>query len=476
MSEGGEIGINWGRQTSHRLIPSMVVDLLLQNGIRNLKLYSPSDNVLRAFAGSNVAITVTLPNERLDHVLLPGKAAMWLQEKVRKYHNENINITVVHVGADPFSKFYQNTTYDNANDALRKIQEALAADGYENVTATISHFTDVLKPNIKKPSEADFRQDLKPKMLEFIRIINDSNAPFVLNMFPIYYVSEHKWDIEFSFIDNKSNFSIEDNGRIYRNVFEFVYDSFLFALQKVGAPNLKLMMGTIGWPTDGYPGANVKNAERFFKGFLPYIKNNKGTPLRPGASIDVFIHSLAEENLNKIYLGSFQRHWGVYRSTGEPKYKIDFTGEGRDIYPTTAKGVVLMPKRWCIFNNDTSDISKVKVEFDFACREADCTTLAPGGSCSHLNFEQNVSYAFNRYFQMKAQSTEKGNICDFKKLGMVVYDDPSVGTCIFPVEILAAEFADTNGLSRGGARAWRVCGSATMVLLPLIIVFLLDWV
>ncbi|PIN13142.1 Glucan endo-1,3-beta-D-glucosidase [Handroanthus impetiginosus] len=453
MVECGEIGVNWGRQTSHRLIPSMVVDLLLQNGIRNIKLFSPSENVLKAFAGGDIIeITVTLPNEGLQHIINPSISAYWLQERVGKFQECNINIRHVHVGIEPFSTFSRNITYDMANDALRRIQEALIVNGYKNVTATTPHFTDVLKPNIKKPSEADFRPDLKPKMIEFLSIINASKAPFVANIFPIHFASEQNWDIEFSFINNKSNFTIEDNGLIYRNVFEFVYDSFLHAMKKAGAPDLKLMVGHIGWPTDGYPGANTANAERFFREFLPYIKKNIGTPLRPNTSIDVFIHSLADENLNKIDLGAFQRHWGVYRSDGEPKYKIDFTGEGRDIYPTTAKGVVLMPKRWCTYHGQSKNLTKIKKQFELACKEADCTSLSVGGSCSHLTFDQNVSYAFNRYFQKKAQWSSTGKLCDFDGLGKIVTEDPSMGTCVFPVEILAAELPDSGGLNSSGER------------------------
>ncbi|KAL6502623.1 hypothetical protein OROHE_024276 [Orobanche hederae] len=395
----GVIGINWGRQTTHRLIPSMVVDLLLQNDIRHLKLFSPSDNVLKAFASSGIAITTTLPNEGLQDIKYPGMAAFWLQERIRRFQNQGVNIRYIH------------------------------------------------------PSEADFRPDLKDKMVELIRLLNRTNAPFVMSMFPIYSVINHTdWDVEFSFIDNKSNFTIEDNGLIYRNVFEFVYDSFLHALAKAGFPDMQLGVGKIGWPTDGYPGANTANAERFYREFLPYIKSNKGTPLRPGISIDVFVHSLSDENMNKVDMAAFQRHWGVYWSNGQPKYKIDFTGQGRDIFPTTAKGVIMMPKRWCIFNEDTKNLTKVKEQLNFACRRADCTTLSPGGSCSHLDFNRNVSYGFNMLFQAKAQSDFNGSTCDYDGLGKLVPDDPSIGTCKFPVEILAAEKADRDGLTSGGIR------------------------
>lgn len=85
-------GINWGRQTSHRLIPSMVVDLLLQNGIKNLKLFSRSDNVLKAFANCDITIHMTLPNEGLKNMEFPGPPEYWLQNRIHKYQNLNVKL------------------------------------------------------------------------------------------------------------------------------------------------------------------------------------------------------------------------------------------------------------------------------------------------------------------------------------------------------------------------------------------------
>ncbi|KAG8373287.1 hypothetical protein BUALT_Bualt11G0008200 [Buddleja alternifolia] len=447
ISVDGFIAINWGRQASHRLIPSMVVDLLLQNNIRDLKLFSPADNVLKAFAGGDVAITITLPNEGLERVTTLEKANEWMEKRIDTYQKYNVNIKYLHVGIEPFSLLFRNRTFDNAVDVFRLVQQVLVQKYGDKIKASTPHFTDVLIPNITKPSDAEFRPDLTEKMNIFVRLLRSHNSPFVMNIFPIHYVAQNNWDIEFSFIENRSNFSVYDEKTklVYRNAFEFAYDSFLTAIAKAGAPDLTLMVGQIGWPTDGYPGANTSNAERFYRELLPYLKSKKGTPLRPGVSIDVYLHSLVDENMNWITYGSFQRHWGVYRSNGEPKYKIDFTGNGQDIYPTTAKGVILMPKRWCVYNGRTNNLKDVNEQFNMACSAADCTALSPGGSCSHLNFNQNVSYAFNRYFQSKAQSST--DACDFKGFGMIVPDDPSDGTCKFQVEILAADYQDNGGLN-----------------------------
>lgn len=49
-------------------------------------------------------------------------------------------------------------------------------------------------------------------------------------------------------------------------------------------------------------------------------------------------------------------------ANGQPKYKIDFSGKGCDIFPTIAKGITRVPKRWCTYNGDLSDMEMVKKE------------------------------------------------------------------------------------------------------------------
>lgn len=200
---------------------------------------------------------------------------------------------------------------------------------------------------------------------------------------------------------------------------------------------MKLVVTQIGWPTDVLEVGTVPNAERFYGSFLPYIASNIGTPLKPGLNIDVFLHSLSDENKLSLDWGPFQRQWGMYQFNGEPKFRIDFTGQGREVWPSIARGFTSMPTRWCVFNGDMRDNKTVSDEVDKCCKLADCSTLEEGGSCSHLDYKQEVSYAFNRYFQTTV--TNQTDICYMKGLGEIVYKDPSVGGCSFSIEIIAAE-------------------------------------
>ncbi|KAG8372033.1 hypothetical protein BUALT_Bualt12G0024600 [Buddleja alternifolia] len=468
------IGVTWGRQSAQRLVPSQVVDLLLQNGIREARIYNANVDVLQAFAGSGIGLTISIFDTKDMRSL--DAAQKWVLDKIVPYPNTNISRAVpedmnnsllllttfvaqLQVNNSPMEKlglrcqsiamriYYGNpygwarleNTYGRLGlssvlDSMMFVHNALYDFGYgDKIKLTIPQPYTILK-NITRPSEAEFRDDIKEDIGRYLRYLKDNDSPFTLDEPSISYLYENNYDLSFAFCDNKSTHVITDiNGFVYTNMFEFMHDSFVWAIKKAGVPNLKIVIGLVGWPTDGHPEANILNAERFYKSLLPLVTSNKGTPMRPGAPIDVYLHTLTDEN--RLFLfDSFSRHFGIYRGNGEPKFKIDFSGQGRDIFPTKARGIVRMPKRWCVYNGEKENNKEIVMqEFQYACNATDCTKLAPGGSCSHLDFARNISYAFNMYFQFKFQDE---NACDFKGLGKVVTTNPSIGSCIFNVDVV----------------------------------------
>ncbi|KAH6779655.1 hypothetical protein C2S52_010892 [Perilla frutescens var. hirtella] len=423
------IGVNWGRESAQRLIPSAVVDLLLQNGVKEARVYTSRDDLLQAFAGSGIGLTLTV-NELfvLDSY---DKCKAWVRNKMLNLRMATVRR--IYIGSYPFSTGLRNKdTLKTSMDVLLYLQTALNDAGLgDQVKASFTHTSELLKPNMTKPSEAEFRDEIKEEVKTMLRFFEQNGSPFVFDIVPSFLTQAYNMDPLFAFVGESTQVIKDINGAVYTNIFEFAYDSFVWALIKLNASNVKVMVGQIGWPTDGYTNGNASTAERFYKGLLPYVASHKGTPLRPGAPIDTFVHALTDENRLPH---QFMRHWGIYRSNGKPKFKIDLTGQGRNIYPTSAKGIMRMPERWCVFNGNQTDYMKVMEQLDFACTKSDCSSLRTGGSCSHLSFEKNVSYAFNTFFQFQFQN-EKA--CDFDGLSYITVDNPSTDECMFPVEVVA---------------------------------------
>ncbi|XP_009795111.1 glucan endo-1,3-beta-glucosidase 5-like [Nicotiana sylvestris] len=437
------VGINWGRMATQQLVPSMVVDLLLQNGIPELKLFSPSTNVLPAFANSSIGLSVTFQDFQLRRMNNSKDIYDWVGKNVKKHVDNGVDIRYLYVGNEPFTKRYEKRINDEVVYYLEEARKALDRHDLKHIKTTTAHFTDILT-NVTKPSQGDFREDIKGKMLDLLKFLKEHNSPLVINIFPIYMLSTKQMPVDFAFFDRKNNsdYKIKDGPYIYKNIFTFTYDTLVSALTKAGYSDMEIIVGQVGWPTDGFPNANPKYAERYHRGLLRYLKRNEGTPLRPNKTINVYITALSDENRMVTQWGEYQRHWGIYRHDGSPKYKIDFSLKDRDEEPTTAKGTVKMPNRWCVYDHSVNaGNEKLMEQVNYACNSSDCTLLSPGATCENLNSTQRASFAFNMYFQMNSQQVD---YCGFQGLGVITTDDPSTPNCRFPIEILSIDVVD-NG-------------------------------
>lgn len=114
---------------------------------------------------------------------------------------------------------------------------------------------------------------------------------------------------------------------------------------------------------------------------------------------------------------------------------MDLAGNGNDKMPVAAKGVQYLEKKWCVIKNSIEDLTSEVSQIDYACSLSDCTTLVFGSSCNDLNARGNFSFAYNMYFQMQDQSVEA---CDFGGSAEIVTKNASVGTCLFPIQIVSA--------------------------------------
>ncbi|CAA0812794.1 O-Glycosyl hydrolases family 17 protein [Striga hermonthica] len=434
----GTIGINWGRQNAQRLVPSMVVDVLLQNQVPAARVYSTQEDVLEAFAWSGINLTVTIFD--ITKVSNENDSQAWVQNRI--HWLDDASIRHVYLGNHAFIKGINNSTIQTmAVEAVRNLQAALDDAGHGDIKVTLPSPIQILKGNITKPSEAELKDSIRDEFGRFLKLLQESGAHLAIELFPIDIML---WlgidDPSFAYADGRSTHVVTDvHGAVYTNVFEFAHDAFAWAIEKAGAPDVEIVVSHIGWPTDGYSSASVANAERFYKTLLPLVTSGRGTPKRPGKPIKIFVHALTDENKNPDTI-PYGRHWGIYRSNGEPKYRIDLTGQGRDIFPVNARGIMRMPQRWCMLDHEKAagDRTKVQVQYEKACgpKGGDCTSLAPGGSCSSLDDMEKVSYAFNMNFQSHFQ--DEGQ-CWYEGLGKVVTEDPSRGTCVFPVEVVKGQ-------------------------------------
>lgn len=319
--------------------------------------------------------------------------------------------------------------------ALENIQAALIKAGLgRQVKVTIPINADVYQSDSGVPSGGNFRPDIHALMISIVKFLSDNGGPLTINIYPFLslYADPH-FPVDFAFFDGTAA-PVVDGGVTYGNVFEANYDTLVWTLEKNGFPNMPIIVGEVGWPTDGDINANIENARRFNQGLLNRINQGKGTPKRASPP-DIYLFAIIDEDAKSTDPGNFERHWGIFSYDGSIKYPLNLA-KNKNL--TAAKGVQYLSRQWCVMRPDADPSDpNLPQSINKACTYADCTSLGYGSSCGGLDVRNNASYAFNMYFQTMNQT--KGSCDEFSNLSVITAIDPTTqiqgGACRFEIMI-----------------------------------------
>ncbi len=245
----------------------------------------------------------------------------------------------VAVGNEPFLNGYNGMFQNVALPALQNVQKALAQAGHaSDIKATIPCNADVLSsPPPYLPSQTTFRPDISSLMIQISQFLASTGAPFMVNFYPfLSLVLSTNFPLAFAFFNGSAN-SIIDGPHVYTNVFDASYDGLVTALTNSGFPTLPIIVGEIGWPTDGVSNANLQFAQSFMSELVKHMLSGTGTPLRPGV-LDGYLFSLLDEDAKSILPGPFERHWGIFNYDGSLKYTLDLTGRSTQVLSAICGG------------------------------------------------------------------------------------------------------------------------------------------
>ncbi|PKA65774.1 Glucan endo-1,3-beta-glucosidase 11 [Apostasia shenzhenica] len=318
------IGINYGQVANNLPSPEAVIPLLRSVGAGHVKLFDTNPRILRPFAGTTFDFVVGLPDDLIPKVRDPAAALSWIKSNIQPYLPRT-KITAVTVGNEVLTgnntKFIQNLL-----PAIQSLHSALASLGLDRqVAVTTAHSLNVLSASFP-PSAGAFRRDLLPFVSSLINFLNKSGSPFLINAYPFFAYRGDPQRVSLDYAVFRQNAGVVDpaTGLRYSNMLHAQVDAVLTAIAAAGGgKTVDVRVSETGWPSagdDDEVGASPQNARTYNGNLMKMVAEGKGTPMRPGSPLQVYVFALFNENMKPG--PASERHYGLFKPDGTPAYDI----------------------------------------------------------------------------------------------------------------------------------------------------------
>ncbi|MED6160553.1 hypothetical protein PIB30_052429 [Stylosanthes scabra] len=423
------VGVNIGTDVSNLVAPSDLVSFLKKQKITHIRIYDSNPDILGALSGSNISVTISVPNNQLLGIGSSNTTALsWIRKNVVAYYPKTL-IAGISVGDEVLTTVPSSAPL--LLPALESLYTALVASKLHNsIKISTPHSASIIQEPFP-PSQAYFNQSLSSIILPLLQFLSKTGSPLMLNLYPYYVFMQNKdvVALEYSLFKHlKSSKEMVDPNTLlhYTNVYDAMIDAAYFSMKNFNVTDVVVLVTETGWPSKGdskEPYATKENADTYNSNLIKHVFDRSGTPLHPETTSSVYIYELFNEDLRSEPVS--EANWGLFYGNATPCYLLRVSGVGGFLANDSAN------QTYCVAM-DSVDKKTLQAALDWACGpgRANCSEIQPGESCFEPNNVKNhASYAFDSYYQNQGKATES---CDFKGVAMITTSDPSHGSCIFP--------------------------------------------
>ncbi|KAF7801370.1 glucan endo-1,3-beta-glucosidase-like [Senna tora] len=432
------IGVNYGTVADNLPPPPRVASFLKsQTTIDRVKIFDANPDLLRAFADTGIAVTVTVGNGDIPSLSKLPAAQSWISTNILPFHPRT-TINRIAVGNEILATS-DKSLIAHLLPTMEALHSALSLANITTIQISTPHSLGILSSS-EPPSSGRFRRGydraIFAPILDFHR---KTKSPFMVNPYPFFGFAPETLDYALF----RPNGGVLDHatGINYTNMFDAQMDAVFSAMKRVGYDDVEIVVAETGWPSAGdpnQPGASLDNAVSYNGNLIKHVSSGKGTPLMPNRTFEIYIFSLFNENLKPSVS---ERNYGLFKPDLTPVYDVGVLKNPQALGPTsstTAEGPSSDSRReWCVARSNVSEEALQK-NIDYVCSSGiDCGPISNGGACYDPNdVRSHASYAMNAYYQ--ASDRHDFN-CDFNNTGMLTTMDPSYKACTYPSSSIAGQ-------------------------------------
>ncbi|KAL4561261.1 hypothetical protein LXL04_033425 [Taraxacum kok-saghyz] len=314
------VGVCNGRVGNNLPSEQDVVNLYLRNRITKMRIYDPNSATLQALRGTNIELMLDVPNKDLQSLNDLSAARAWVQNNIRNYPDVRFRYIAVGNEVDPNkdSKEFEKFVLPAMRNVHQAIVEANLASQIKVSTATYSGLLGKSYP----PSDGAFNANVNGFIEPIIKFLAQNNLLMLANIYPYFAYRDNPVDVDRGYALFQPAQTVNDNGRVYSNLFDAMFDAHYAAQARLGGQDLEIVVSESGWPSDGHRFATPDNAGTYYQNLIAHVKSGRGTPARPGRSIETYLFAMFDENEKPGE--ETEKHFGLFTPGQVSKYQLSF--------------------------------------------------------------------------------------------------------------------------------------------------------
>lgn len=420
FSTAATLGVNYGMIADNLPSPQEVANFIKTKTIfDSVKIFDANPDVLRAFANTNISVSVTVANGLIPSLTDVRAARTWVNNNIRPFH-PHTKIKYISVGNEVLL-FNNQDEINNLLPAMRSLHSVLRKDGIQDIKVTTAHALNIFN-GVTVPSLARFRMDYAKSFFAPLLLFHrKTKTPFMINPYPYFELNAIENKLEYAVFKPNPGVFDKHSGKTYTNAFDSLLDKTFSAMSAMGCGDVEIVIGETGWPSQGDGGnvvANLDNALSYNANLVKEILSGNGTPLMPNRTFEAYIFGLFNENQKQGPLA--EKNWGLFGPDFTPVYNAGILRNHQES-PTASS------KKYCVPKAGVTN-AELQSNLDYACSHGtDCRPIQPGGPCAEPpTLRSRATFAMNSFYRTKGQVD---SACHFSGTAQITTVDPSYGNC-----------------------------------------------
>ncbi|PWA44510.1 hypothetical protein CTI12_AA528150 [Artemisia annua] len=279
---GGAGGVNYGLIADNLPSLAQAINLIKSKNIDRIRIFSPNHDVLNAVQNSGIQVIIGTFNDDVPKLANDTNFVInWVETNIVPFA-KSVTFRCISVG----NEIIPRNLASSVLAAMRNLNAPLQSFNLGNIPVSTSIGLPLLASSYP-PSSGDFKGNYKAMMQEisgYLKIV------------------------------------VRDGSLEYKNIFDAMVDSVYWALEKVGARGLDVVVVETGWPSNGNGEYTTPSlAQTYNQNLVRHA--NSGIPKNPGKSVETYVFSLFNENQKNP---GVEQNFGLFYPDMSEVYHIDF--------------------------------------------------------------------------------------------------------------------------------------------------------